>query len=264
MPPPWARATARQTERPRPALRVPSGSVPEPLWKASKMRSFSESGMPGPSSATQSSTLAPERAAKTVTAQPAGVWATALLTRFTSACTTSDGSARTSRGPSGGSKRTGCAGSAAACRRASSTRSSTSSTSASGRTPPSSRRVTVRRFSTVSRSQRASSRIPASRRPRAASSSDGPASRRTSAVPAIEVSGVRRSCEMERRRSARVLWSRARTASSSRCSRASTRSSARATSPQTEPQRSRSSAERPAAGTTPATPCGHVAGPTGR
>ena len=190
--------------------------------------------MPGPSSSTLTMASLPREHVETRMVEPACVWVTALFTRLTTTWTISLASTLTRRRSSHGSISKPCwQMSGLAWRNASSMMSSRSSTVVFSWTFPFSRRVMARRFSTVAFSQFASDRMSRSSSARLSALSASPSESRTSAFPEIAVSGVRRSCEIERRRLARSCSFLASTAASSRCSSAWMRLSARDASPTT-------------------------------
>ena len=97
--------------------------------------------------------------------------------------------------------------------------------------PPFSSLVMASRFSTVEVSQVASERMSAASFARCPSVRTAASERSTSALPAMAVSGVRRSWEIERRRLALSCSFLAVTAAHSRCSRAELRARASDASP---------------------------------
>ena len=172
---------------PRPTLRVPSGRAP-PVVRTPRRRGPSRHrGCRGRPSATQISTICATRAAETQTWLPAGSVRKRVCHQVHDRLHCERRSAWTSRGSAGASKRTSWSASAGTWRSASSTRSSTSSQSAWGVTPPSSRRVTVRRFSHGAPQpdwrRRRMARVRVLRR---SESRTSPAARRTSALPEME------------------------------------------------------------------------------
>ena len=212
--------------------------------------------MPGPSSATSSRTMAPSRRALISIRLPGGVYFTALSARFTSTCAMSWGSILAiSISP--------CTESLTACsplcrlrwRSASWATSSTSSASSESCTLPFSMRVTASTFSTSRISHMESSYMSAYSRCFFSSFRPGAPRIRMFALPEIPVSGVRRSCEMARRRFARSCSCRAwasislRAAAACLCSSASANSFSMASSK----FRSYTSSASPALSATPTT-----------
>ena len=249
--------------------------------------------MPGPSSVTLvvTTSFSPEagawleaspglaagawRSTRTVMRLPAGVYLTALLTRLTSTCTIRRASTLTRQRPREGSAARTCSATLGSTwRRASSTTSSMSSSVRARCMPPPVRRVIASRFSTVAASQRASSRMERSSWMRRSGASAGEAgaagagssaSSSTSAAPPMDVSGVRRSCEIERKRLALSCSFLARTMACSRFCAASSRPRARLVSPATARAMSRSPCESGSPRLSTAnTPRGPSFSPTGR
>ena len=187
--------------------------------------------MPGPSSATKHVTRPSFTPIEITICEPAGVYVMALFTRFTTSCTIRRASTLTSAGSSPATTLRSCSRTAGfTWRSASSTISSMSSSVVDRCMPPPSSLVMASRFSTVALSHSASERMDSSMLRRVWASSTAvpvePWSSSTSALPEMLVSGVRKSCEMERSRLARSCSFLASTAASSRASMARARSSA--------------------------------------